>query len=223
MISIVVPALDEAAGIAAALDSARDPAVGEILLVDGGSQDGTPEIARRLGASVLTAARGRALQMNAGAAAARGAILLFLHADTRLPAGFGRAVEEAIASGAVGGRFDAVLSGEHPFLPVIAGLMNARSRWSGIATGDQAIFVTRGAFEAAGRFPEIPLMEDVAFSARLRRLGRIAPLRLRVATSARRWEQDGVARTILLMWSLRLAFALGAKPERLARFYRAAR
>jgi rSAM/selenodomain-associated transferase 2 len=223
MISVVVPALDEAEGIAATLESARDAAVGEVLVVDGGSRDGTPEIARRLGASVLTAARGRARQMNAGATAARGAILIFLHADTRLPVGFGSAVEEAIASGAVGGRFDVELRGEHRFLPAIAALMNARSRWSGIATGDQAIFATRSAFEAAGRFQEIALMEDVAFSARLRRVGRVAALRLRVATSARRWEQDGVARTILLMWTLRLAFALGVSPERLARYYRAAR
>jgi rSAM/selenodomain-associated transferase 2 len=220
MISVVVPALDEEEEIAATLASAADPAVLEVIVVDGGSRDATAEIARRLGHRVLTGPRGRALQMNAGAAVARGDVLLFLHADTRLPAGFGAAIEGAVARGAVAGRFDVVLRGRHPWLRVVAALMNARSRATRIATGDQAIFVRRDAFDAMGGFAAIPLMEDIELSRRLRAVGPYAALRARVSTSARRWEENGVARTVLLMWRLRFAYFCGVPAERLAQRYR---
>lgn len=219
LISVVVPVLDEAAEIEATLATTRDPAVLEVIVVDGGSRDATAEMARRRADRVIAAPRGRASQMNAGAAIARGEILLFLHGDTRLPAGFGRAACAAIAAGCVGGRFDVALRGSHAMLPVVAAMINARSRLTRIATGDQAIFVRRRVFEALGRFPALPLMEDVALSVRLRRAGRVAALRERVSTSGRRWEKQGVARTVLLMWWLRLAYACGVPAQRLARSY----
>lgn len=221
-ISVVVPALDEASSIVAVLRTARAPGVREIVVVDGGSRDETIARAATVADLVLRAPRGRAAQMNAGAAVAHGDVLLFLHADTRLPAGFADAVRGAIRSGAIAGRFDVRLDGDHPFLPVVAALMNLRSRWTGIATGDQAMFVRRDVFRAVGGFSAVPLMEDIDLSRRLRRAGRLAALRLRVSTSARRWETSGVARTIVLMWGLRFAYACGVSPERLARWYRRA-
>jgi rSAM/selenodomain-associated transferase 2 len=219
-VSIVVPAVDEASELPATLRRARDPSVCEVLVVDGGSRDATAEIAAALADRVVPSARGRARQMNAGARAARGEILLFLHADTWLPAGFGSAVVAAVAAGNLGGRFDVTLRGRHPFLPVVAWLMNLRSRLSRIATGDQAMFVRRDVFESLGGFADVPLMEDVLLSTALKRRGPTAALRERVSTSARRWEERGVARTIALMWGLRLAHALGAPPGRLAQWYR---
>ena len=219
-ISIVVPALDEAERIVAALGSVREPGVCEVIVVDGGSGDDTVKCAAAAADRVLHSVRGRAAQMNAGADVAGGDVLLFLHADTRLPAGFAAAVQDAIERGAIGGRFDVALEGEHPFLQVIAFLMNARSRLTRISTGDQAIFVRRDVFSRLGGFAAIPLMEDVELTRRLRRLGPLAALRLRVRTSARRWETNGVVRTIVLMWALRFAYACGVSPERLARAYR---
>ena len=216
-LSIVVPALNEASGIRAALQAlAPLRARGhEVIVADGGSSDQTVALARPLCDRLVCSARGRAVQMNAGARAASGDALVFLHADTRLPEG----AEEAIFEGLRRrrwGRFDVDIEGRHPLLRVVAAAMNLRSRLSGIATGDQAIFVRRGAF--AG-FPEIALMEDVAFSKAMKRDGRPACLRTRVATSGRRWESRGVVRTIVLMWRLRLLYFLGAPPERLARLY----
>jgi rSAM/selenodomain-associated transferase 2 len=217
-LTIVVPVLDEAAILEASLRSlAPLRARGhEVIVVDGGSGDGSAALAAPLADRVLHAPRGRAVQMNAGAHAASGDVLLFLHADTRLPA---HADEQIISS--LGehrwGRFDVEIEGRHPALRVVAAAMNLRSRLTGIATGDQAIFVRREDFPG---FPEIALMEDVALSRRLRRLGRPACLRLRVRTSGRRWESRGVLRTVLLMWRLRLLYALGVAPERLARQYR---
>ena len=213
-----MPVLNEAAGIRAALEAlAPLRARGhEVIVVDGGSSDGTAQLAAGLCDRVLNASPGRAVQMNAGARAAGGDALLFLHADTRLPA---RADERILASleDHLWGRFDVRIEGRHPLLRIVACAMNLRSRLTGIATGDQAIFVRRDAF--AG-FAEIPLMEDVAFSKAMKRRGRPACLRQRVRTSGRRWESRGVLRTIALMWRLRLAYAFGADPARLAEKYR---
>jgi rSAM/selenodomain-associated transferase 2 len=221
-LSIVVPTLDEAAGIGthlAALAPLRDRGC-EVVVVDGGSRDRTVELARPLADLVISAPRGRGTQLNAGARAARGEVLLFLHADTRLPPGAVEAIRAALLDSRHGwGRFDVEIAGRHPLLRVVARFIGWRSRLSGIATGDQAIFVRRSRFEGVGGFPEIPLMEDVALSTALRRGGRPACLRLRVATSGRRWEARGVVRTILLMWWLRLQFWLGRDAAALARRY----
>ncbi len=216
-LSIIVPCLDEAATIEAAL-SALAPlrARGhEAIVVDGGSRDGTTERASAHCDRLIVSARGRALQMNAGAAAASGDALVFLHADTRLPERADERIAEALQS-RLWGRFDVEIDARAPLLKLVAAAMNLRSRLTGIATGDQAIFVRREAFPS---FPPIELMEDIAFSRQMKRRGRPACLRSRVRTSGRRWESRGVLRTILLMWRLRLAFALGAKPERLRRLY----
>ena len=224
-LTIVVPVLDEAAAVAttmAALQPLRAQGH-EVIVVDGGSRDGTFEIARPLADRALVAPRGRATQMNAGARAATGDVLVFLHADTLLPAGATAAVAVAgaVAGGARWGRFDVTITGRPRILRVVAAMMNLRSRLTGIATGDQAIFVERALFEAAGGFAEIPLMEDIALSKALkRRSGRPACLRERVTTSGRRWETHGPWRTIVTMWRLRLSYALGADPARLARRYR---
>jgi len=188
--------------------------------VDGGSEDATAQLARPLADRVLEAPQGRARQMNAGAAAARGDVLLFLHADTLLPEDAAALI--ALGMGATGrkwGRFDVSIAGTHPLLSAVSFLMNLRSRWTGIATGDQAIFVSREAFAKVGGFPEIPLMEDVEISSRLKSLSPPLCVRSRAVTSGRRWERDGVLRTILLMWKLRFAYAMGVAPERLARRY----
>jgi rSAM/selenodomain-associated transferase 2 len=220
-LSVVVPVLDEAETIADHLQSlAPLRAEGaEVIVVDGGSADDTLARARPGADRVLTATRGRARQMNAGAEAAGGDVLLFLHADTRLPPAADARIREALAAGArAWGRFDVRISGGR-LLGVVATLMNRRSRLTGIATGDQAIFVTRAAFAAVGGYPDIPLMEDIALSRRLKRLSRPACLKAQVTTSGRRWERNGVARTILTMWRLRLAFFLGADPRALAVAY----
>jgi rSAM/selenodomain-associated transferase 2 len=222
-LSVVVPALNEAEGIAGTLLSLRElRARGhEVLVVDGGSTDGTTAGATPRTERVLTAPRGRARQQNAGAAAASGDVLLFLHADTRLPPDADRRVLEGLRrSGRGWGRFDVRLSGRHPLLRLTGWLMAHRSRLTGIATGDQAIFVRRAWFQRAGGFPDIPLMEDVALTRSLRRMGPPLCLRARVVTSSRRWEARGIVRTILLMWRLRIAYALGADPHRLAERYR---
>jgi rSAM/selenodomain-associated transferase 2 len=221
-LSIVVPALDEGAGLAATLQALAPLRArgAEVIVVDGGSRDRTADIARPLCDRLLAAPRGRAAQMNAGAGAARGEVLLFLHADTRLPDDADRLVLAGLtASGRAWGRFDVRINGTHPLLPLVAALMNLRSRATGIATGDQAIFVARTAFAAVGGYPDIALMEDVVLSHRLKRLGRPLCLRSRALTSGRRWEKHGVMRTILTMWRLRLAFYLGAEPDTLAARY----
>jgi len=162
--------------------------------------------------------RGRSLQMNAGAAAATGEALVFLHVDTRLPRGVDEAIAHALAS-REWGRFDVAIEGRSRWLPVVSAFMNARSRLTGIATGDQAIFVRREVFNALKGFPPIPLMEDIAFSKAMKRRGPPACLAAKVRTSGRRWERHGPLRTILLMWRLRLAYFLGADPARLAERY----
>jgi rSAM/selenodomain-associated transferase 2 len=218
-LSIVIPVLNEAAGIAAALRALvplRQRGA-EVIVVDGGSTDGSVAIAHALADRVVSSARGRARQMNAGAATATGDVLLFLHADTRLPEQADRLIRNALAGSRVWGRFDVVF--DDGALALVATSMNLRSRLTGIATGDQAMFMTRCAFSRAGGFPEIALMEDVALSANLKYLSRPACLAARVTTSPRRWHRHGTLRTIALMWRLRLAFFLGADPARLARAY----
>ncbi len=220
-ISIVLPVLNEAASLSQVLQTlqAWRRAGHEVVVVDGGSHDASVALARPLADVVIQAPRGRASQMNAGARRARGEVLLFLHADTRLPPDAPACIVAGLCRGACWGRFDVRLSGERMMFRVIERLMNWRSRLSGIATGDQAIFVTRAAFEQVEGFPPIPLMEDIAISKRLKRLGRPLCLRGPAHTSSRRWEQNGVWRTVLLMWRLRLAYFLGADPARLARQY----
>jgi rSAM/selenodomain-associated transferase 2 len=222
LLSIIVPCLNEADGIADALIAlgplrARGA---EVIVVDGGSRDGTMEMAALHADLAVRAPRGRALQMNAGAARARGEILLFLHADTRLPDSADAMIVDGLKrSHRSWGRFDVTIAGRHPLLRVVEKLMNLRSRLTGIATGDQAIFVTRSLFIAAGGYPEIALMEDVALSKRLKRFGAPLCLNHRLTASGRRWERHGVLRTILLMWRLRLAYWLGADPGKLATRY----
>lgn len=221
-LSIVIPTLDEAASIGACLArlQAMRSAGAEVIVVDGGSADGTREAAAPFADRVIDAPRGRASQMNAGARASHGNVLLFLHADTILPGTAPLALSSGLEGrGRAWGRFDVRIDGEHPLLPVVAFFMNLRSRMTGIATGDQAIFVRRAAFEQVGGFPAIPLMEDVAITKALKRVSPPACLRDRVVTSGRRWEKRGTLRTILLMWRLRLAYALGADPARLAQRY----
>ncbi len=219
-VSVIVPTLNEEGALAATLKRARQPGVHEIIVADGGSTDATRAIAVPLADLVLAAPRGRAAQMNAGAARATGDVLLFLHADTWLPDGFAEAVTVACAqNGVVGGRFDVELSPSSFLLWLTGALINRRSRLTRIATGDQAIFVRREVFDRLGGYPEIPLMEDIELTRRMKRAGRVACLRDRVTTSARRWQQHGVVRTILLMWTLRALYFFGASPARLHRIY----
>lgn len=221
-LSIIVPTLEEADEIVAQLSTLQPlrERGAEIIVVDGGSSDETAELSAPLADAVMRSPRGRAMQMNAGAMRAHGETLLFLHADTRLP----HAADRLIADGLdrerrCWGRFDVLIDADHPLLRLVAWSMNQRSRLTGIATGDQAIFVQRQAFAAVGGFPDLPLMEDIAMSRRLKRLGPPLCLRDRVQTSARRWQRRGVLRTILLMWRLRVAYRLGVDPGRLAKSY----
>jgi len=222
MLSIITPVLNEEDGIAATLQALSPLRAhgAEVIVVDGGSRDRTVERARPLCNRLIAAPRGRATQMNAGAGAAGGDVLLFLHADTQLPADADRLILEGLAaSGRPWGRFDVRIAGRHPLFPLISATMNLRSRLTGIATGDQAMFVERSAFAAIGGFPDIALMEDIELSRRLKRLRRPLCLRPRVSTSGRRWEKHGVVRTILTMWHLRLAFFFGVAPAKLAASY----
>lgn len=224
-IRIVVPVLDEGRALAerlAALRPLRQRGA-ELVVVDGGSTDESWLMACRHADRVLLAPRGRGAQMNAGAQGARAEVLLFLHADTVLPPEADRLIAQALAQGARWGRFDVRIDSPHPLLRLTARLMNLRSRLTGIATGDQAIFVRRDVFASVGGFPDIPLMEDIALSAALRRFGPPACVQAPVLTSARRWQKHGVLRTILLMWSLRARYFFGAEPQALADRYGYAR
>jgi rSAM/selenodomain-associated transferase 2 len=222
-LSIIVPVLNEGPILPLTLERllpfcARGA---EVILVDGGSEDGSIEIARRTGVTVLSSARGRALQMNAGAQAAANKILVFLHADTELPPDADRLIAGVLRdSRHIWGRFNVCIQGRFRIFAVVSTLMNWRSRLTGIATGDQAIFVARSAFEKIGRFPEQPLMEDIELSKRLRALARPVCLRACVIVSGRRWESHGVWRTIFLMWRLRWAYWRGVPANELANAYR---
>ncbi|MGH8503194.1 MAG: TIGR04283 family arsenosugar biosynthesis glycosyltransferase [Gammaproteobacteria bacterium] len=220
-LSIIIPTLNEAAGIAQTLQSLQALRTWghEVIVVDGGSQDGTLKVCRPLVDRLIRAPRGRARQMNAGAAVARGSVFVFLHADTLLPRSTDRAIRAALHKGRCWGRFDVRLSGRQWLLRVVEHAMNLRSCVTGICTGDQAIFVRRRAFEQVGGYENIALMEDIALSRALRRLGRPARIKWKAVTSSRRWERQGITRTIGRMWLLRLGYFLGADPTRLARRY----
>jgi rSAM/selenodomain-associated transferase 2/rSAM/selenodomain-associated transferase 1 len=220
-LSIVVPVLNEATTLAArlaALAPWRERGV-EVRVVDGGSDDDTLAIATTHADVARVAPRGRASQLNAGACGARGEVLLFLHADTRLPPSAHGFISRAVAGGHQWGRFDVRIEGRHPLLPVVAAFMNLRSRLSGIATGDQALFVRRETFQSVGGFSPMALMEDIDLSRRLKRVGPPACLEERVTTSGRRWDQHGFWRTVALMWRLRAAFWRGADAQTLAQRY----
>ncbi|PKO59302.1 MAG: glycosyl transferase [Betaproteobacteria bacterium HGW-Betaproteobacteria-18] len=222
MLSIIVPVLNEALALPALLERllplSRHGC--EVLFVDGGSTDGSVAMIECAGFTVVNSLPGRARQMNAGAARASGQTLLFLHADTQLPTGAVDCVHQALSSGLQRwGRFDVCITGRHWMLRIVGRMMNLRSRWTGIATGDQAMFVTRAAFEAVGRFPDQPLMEDIEVSKRLCRLSRPACITRCVTTSGRRWETRGVWHTIFLMWRLRWDYWRGVPVGLLARAY----
>ena len=220
-VSIIIPALNEAEGIVQLLEplQACRQQGAEIIVVDGGSADGTVPLATPLVDCVVATTRGRGHQMNIGASRAQGKTLLFIHADTHLPSAALMLVEKSMAGGACWGRFNVRIDGRSIWLPLIATLMNVRSRLTGIATGDQAIFVSSAAFREVGGFPEIPLMEDISLSKALLKRRRPVCLTARVTTSGRRWEAHGVWRTIIFMWWLRLRYFFGADPTRLALAY----
>jgi rSAM/selenodomain-associated transferase 2 len=233
-IALVVPVLNEARQLPALADELRRAAARcDVIVVDGGSDDGTgaalaplaagPCPRTGVGLRVLVAARGRARQMNAGARATSSPIVLFLHADTRLPAGAFAAIEGAVAAGAAGGCFRVRIDSPDPRLQLAARIINWRSRLWPSATGDQAIFVRRDLFDRLGGYRELPLCEDLDLVRRLSRHGRFVLVDGEVVTSARRWHEHGVGRTIMLMWALRLAWHAGVSPRWLARFYRDAR
>jgi rSAM/selenodomain-associated transferase 2 len=221
-LSIIVPTLNEAAGIVDALNALAQLRTNgaEVIVADGGSEDRTIEFARSRCDKLVEAPRGRGAQMNAGAQVATGRVFLFLHADTRLPERADCVVLEGLAaSKRAWGWFNVAITGRSSLLPVIACSMNWRSRLTGIATGDQAIFVERRAFAQAGGFPDVPVMEDIVLSRSLRQISTPLCLTARVETSGRRWDEQGPLRTILLMWRLRAAHFLGADPNALARAY----
>ena len=228
MISVIIPALDEEASIASTIRSCRGAGPGEVIVVDGGSRDRTVEIARARADAVIAAPRGRAAQMNAGAAAARGEVLLFLHADTLLPGGSLPAVLGALKDpGVIGGAFRVRLAASpdagryvRAMLGITGWMIGARGAVSRSYSGDQAIFVRSETFRAVGGYPEIPLMEDVELSRRMRRAGKTVLLPLRVESSGRRWEAWGPLKTVLFMWRLRIGYLLGRAPSRCAEAYR---
>lgn len=222
-VSIIIPVLNESVSIVSSLErlsAVRRTAVAEVIVVDGGSADDTVALASPLCDRVVVSERGRAAQMNRGAEEARGAVLLFLHADTSLPDGAGELLETFLASDRVWGRFDVRLSGDRFIFRVIALMMNQRSRLTGIATGDQAIFVRRDQFEDLAGYRKLPLMEDIELCQRLRQVTRPFCISRPVVTDSRRWEQLGPWRTIVLMWRLRWRYWRGEDPAHLALAYR---
>ena len=219
-VSIIVPVLNEEAQVVSTLRSLESLPVQEVIVVDGGSTDRTQALVRGTQATLTLSLPGRARQMNHGARRAAGEVVLFLHADTCLPPSAIADIRAALADpSCVGGRFDVRLEGRRWIFKVIGFLISIRSRITRMATGDQAIFVRRAVFKEMGGFPDVPLMEDIAFFRMLKKKGRIACLRSQVLTSSRRWEQDGIWRTIWRMWWLRVLFLSGIPPGYLKRFY----
>lgn len=221
-LSIIIPTLNEEEQISKtlwSLQSLRRRGV-ELVVVDGGSHDGTVDIAEPLADVIFQTQASRALQMNLGAERSTGRILLFLHSDTQLPEKAYEAILQKMELPHVWGRFDVALTGKHFLFRLIENMMNFRSGVTGIATGDQAIFMTRAAFYQVGGFPNIPLMEDITISQRLKKIAFPVCLRLRAITSSRRWEENGILKTILFMWWLRFLYFIGIKADRLhARYY----
>jgi rSAM/selenodomain-associated transferase 2 len=225
-ISVIIPTFNEETTLARTLAQTSALPVDEVIVVDGGSTDRTVPMARAFLTRVprlrlVTSLQGRARQMNEGVKASRGEILLFLHADTQLPSNAREVMERALSGmKAIGGRFNVQFESESLWAPIISTLMNWRSRWSGIATGDQAIFIRRDIFDRLGGFADLPLMEDIDFTRRMKQAGRTAALHETVTTSFRRWERQGPLRTIVSMWTLRCLYWLGVGPHRLHRWYR---
>lgn len=220
-LSVIVPMLNEEHAIAATLAAIRRGAAdAELIVVDGGSTDASIATARPFADRVIGSSRGRAKQMNAGAAAADGDALAFVHADSIVPGDFAAAIAAALSDPQiVGGRFDLELDERTPICRLIGRLISIRSRLSRTGTGDQALFVRRKVFERLGGFPDIALCEDLDFARRLKRAGRVACPRSRVITSARRWRRQGFARTILKMWTIRFLYLAGVPPARLVKMY----
>ncbi|ATX81806.1 transferase 2, rSAM/selenodomain-associated [Mariprofundus ferrinatatus] len=223
-VAAVVPVLNEAALLSVLIDRLRSLNLDECVIVDGGSSDSTCTMLEKSGLTWISSEAGRAKQMNAGSAMCKADIILFIHADTFLSSSCLEALREVCKrSEVIAGRFNLRLSGKQSIYRVIESMINLRSRISKISTGDQCIFVRRAQFEAMGGFTDIPLMEDVELSMRLKRQGEIACLREQVVTSSRRWEQFGPMNTLLLMWKLRILFWMGVAPDKLAVMYRDAR
>lgn len=219
-ISVIIPVLNEEKSIVTTVTALLPLKPDELFIVDGGSTDRTQEICRRLGVNVISSSRGRAVQMNAGAKLATGDVLLFVHADTRLPDSAFTDIRRGLAKPDwIGGRFDVRLDGHGWMLKLIGVMISLRSRATKIATGDQAIFVRREIFNGLGGFPDMPVMEDIAFSRALKRKGAVACLRSQVVSSARRWEVEGVWRTIFKMWTLKLLYLAGVSPVKLKQYY----
>ena len=220
-ISVIIPVLNEADTIVETLQKLQTyrSQAHELILVDGLSEDETMRLAAPLVDKIICTQKGRARQQNAGAQIASGDILLFLHADTELPEKYDELIASQLKQTFMWGRFNVRLSGQHWLLRIVEQFMNWRSCLTGIATGDQAIFLTRGSFDEIGGIPEIDIMEDIALSKRLKKLSRPACIKETVITSSRRWEEKGIMKTILFMWSMRLQYFLGVKPEILVKKY----
>lgn len=220
-LSIIIPVYNDAKNITVLLRRLRNYRFQghEVIVVDGGSRDNSFDCAMGLVDKLLMSKQGRALQMNVGAEQAEGDILLFLHADTHLPKDADKLIANVIEKDKIWGRFNVSLSGKHLFFRIIETMMNLRSCITGVATGDQAIFVKRSIFEQSGAYPEIKLMEDIALSKQLKSHGKPACINERVITSSRKWEENGIVKTVLLMWRLRLLYFLGVSPEKLSSLY----
>ncbi|TAF06837.1 MAG: glycosyltransferase [Nostocales cyanobacterium] len=220
-ISIIIPTLNEANNLKAAITSTQSSKNVEVIVVDGGSDDGTPSVAQFLGASVISSAPGRAIQMNIGAAMASGEILLFLHADTRLPAGFDHMIRTALQQpGTIAGAFALRIDSPHWGLRLVEWGVKWRSHFYQLPYGDQAIFLTKTAFTEVGNFPQMPIMEDFELMSRLKRISKITIIEVPVVTSPRRWLKKGIFRTTLLNQIIIIAYLIGVSPERIRKWYR---